>query len=156
MASRSSLRLSTDCFRSMLGTGGSYRPPGTECRERVPRGLECRTMASASGNASIPPLRWFSAADVTAAMPDIDERLRLAQVTMTALARPGAAQLPPKIAIHPRPEASFVHAMPAHLRGDDAHADLVGMKWVSGYATNTASGLPGIHAVVVLNDPATG
>jgi ornithine cyclodeaminase/alanine dehydrogenase-like protein (mu-crystallin family) len=107
----------------------------------------------------LPPLRWFGEADVVAAMPGIDERLRLAEVTLTALARPGAAELPPKTAIHPRPAASFVHAMPAHLRAterDDAAGDLVGMKWVAGYATNTALGLPGIHAVVVLNDPATG
>jgi len=104
----------------------------------------------------LPPLRWFGAADVTAAMPSIEERLRLAEVTMTALARPGMAQLPPKIAIHPRPDASFVHAMPAHLRGASPTDDLVGMKWVAGYATNTAVGLPGIHAVVVLNDPETG
>jgi hypothetical protein len=42
----------------------------------------------------LPPLRWFGAADVAAAMPDIDERLRLAERTMTALATPDAAQLP--------------------------------------------------------------
>ncbi|HJW23085.1 MAG TPA: hypothetical protein VJ506_11710 [Candidatus Limnocylindrales bacterium] len=108
---------------------------------------------------SVPPLRWFGEADVLAAMPVIEERLRLAEVTMTALARPGASELPPKIAIHPRPAASFVHAMPAHLRATeraDGGGDLVGMKWVAGYATNTALGLPGIHAVVVLNDPETG
>ena len=34
--------------------------------------------------------------------------------------------------------------------------DLVGMKWVAGYATNTALGLPGIHATVIVNDAATG
>ena len=89
-------------------------------------------------------------------MPPLEERLRLAELTMTALARPGASELPPKIAIHPRPDASFVHAMPSHLRGVDATGDLVGMKWVAGYATNTALGLPGIHAVVVLNDAETG
>jgi ornithine cyclodeaminase/alanine dehydrogenase-like protein (mu-crystallin family) len=105
---------------------------------------------------ALPPLRWFGAADVATAMPGIEERLRLAEVTMTALARSGASQLPPKIAIHPRAEAAFVHAMPAHLRADDPAGDLVGMKWVAGYATNAAIGLPGIHAVVVLNDPATG
>src|SRR3954453_15533998 len=105
---------------------------------------------------SIPPLRWFSAADVSAAMPGLDERLRLAEGTMTALARPDAAQLPPKIAIHPRPDGAFVHAMPAHLRAAALDDDLVGMKWVAGYATNTERHLPGIHAVVVLNDPATG
>lgn len=116
-------------------------------------------MIAAMAGPSALPLRWFGEADVEAAMPGIDERLRLAEVTMTALARPGASELPPKIAIHPRPEASFVHAMPAHLRAFDRHdaaADLVGMKWVAGYATNTAIGLPGIHAVVVLNDPETG
>lgn len=105
---------------------------------------------------SNPPLRWFGAQDVAASMPPLEERLRLAELTMTALARPGASQLPPKIAIHPRPDGAFVHAMPAHLRGDDAASDLVGMKWVAGYATNSLLGLPSISAVIVLNDPATG
>ncbi len=105
---------------------------------------------------SMPPLQWFAADDVAGSMPPLEERLRLAELTMTALARPGASQLPPKIAIHPRPEAAFVHAMPAHLRADDMTGDLVGMKWVAGYATNTALGLPSISAVIVLNDPETG
>lgn len=110
-----------------------------------------------AGPASIPSLRWYSADDVTAAMPPLEERLRLAEITMTAFARPGAVEMPPKVAIHPRPDAAFVHAMPAHLRGDaGAASDLVGVKWVSGYATNTALGLPGISAIVVVNDPATG
>jgi alanine dehydrogenase len=111
---------------------------------------------SAASSRSTPPLRWFGVDDVVAAMPPLEERLRLAELTMTALARPGASQLPPKIAIHPRPDAAFVHAMPAHLRGDDVSGDLVGMKWVAGYATNTALGLPSISAVIVLNDPETG
>jgi ornithine cyclodeaminase/alanine dehydrogenase-like protein (mu-crystallin family) len=105
---------------------------------------------------SLPPLRWFGAADVAAAMPPLEERLRLAELTMTALARPGASQLPPKIAIHPRPEESFVHAMPAHLRAAAAADDLVGMKWVAGYASNNRLGIPSISAIVVLNDAATG
>ena len=116
-------------------------------------------MIARMAGSSVPPLRWFGAADVQAAMPGLDERLRLAEVTMTALARPGASEMPPKTAIHPRAAAAFVHAMPAHFRATDradASGDLVGMKWVAGYATNTAIGLPGIHAVVVLNDPATG
>jgi alanine dehydrogenase len=104
--------------------------------------------------AALPELRWFSASDVVAGMPSLEERIRLAEVTMTAFARPGEAELPPKIAIHPRPPESFVHAMPAHLRAESG--DLVGMKWVAGYATNTALGLPGISAIVVVNDPATG
>ena len=103
-----------------------------------------------------PPLRWFGAADVVASMPPLEDRLRLAEKTMVALATPDASQLPPKIAIHPRATDSFVHAMPAHLRDTDPAGDLVGMKWVAGYASNNALGLPGISAVVVLNDPETG
>ena len=104
----------------------------------------------------LPPLRWLSAADVIAAMPPLEERLALAEKTMIALATPGGSELPPKLAIHPRPEASFIHAMPAVLRGTDLFGDLVGMKWVAGFATNTELGLPGISAIMVLNDPATG
>ena len=112
--------------------------------------------AEVAGRGGTPPLRWLSGGDVVAAMPPLEERLRLAELTMVALARPGAAQLPPKIAVHPRPEASFVHAMPSHLRGDAPPGDLVGMKWVAGYATNTSLGLPGIHATVIVNDAQTG
>lgn len=101
-------------------------------------------------------MRWLSAADVEAAMPGIPERLELAERTLVALATPGRSELPPKVAIHPRPAASFVHAMPALLRGETPEGDLVGMKWVAGYATNTALGLAGISAVVVVNDPQTG
>jgi ornithine cyclodeaminase/alanine dehydrogenase len=103
-----------------------------------------------------PPLRYLAAADVMAAMPDVDERLRLAERTLTALV--ADAELPPKIGIHPRPDGSFVHAMPAHLRGAaaDGRDDLVGMKWVAGFAANNGVGLPAINAVVILNDAATG
>ncbi|MDO8483696.1 MAG: hypothetical protein Q7S35_01985 [Candidatus Limnocylindrales bacterium] len=103
-----------------------------------------------------PPLRYFAAADVAGAMPDLDARLALAELTLTALV--ADAELPPKIAIHPRPAGSFVHAMPAHLRGPDpgGREDLVGMKWVAGYATNNELGLPAINALVVINDPTTG
>ena len=104
----------------------------------------------------LPPLRWFNADDVSGSMPPVEERLRLAELTMTALARPGASELPPKIGIHPRLESSFAHAMPAHLRANDVADDLVGMKWVAGYPTNSRHGLPSIAAVVVLNDPETG
>ena len=103
-----------------------------------------------------PPLRYLGAADVVAAMPPLEERLALAERTLTALATPGATQLPPKIAIHPRPDAAFIHAMPAHLRASDPSGDLAGMKWVAGYKTNNELGLPSISAVVVMNDASTG
>src|SRR5687768_1901521 len=99
------------------------------------------------------PIRYFSGADVVASMPPVDERIALAERTMTALV--GEAELPPKIGVHPRPTGSFAHAMPAALRDPDG-VDLLGMKWVAGFPENRADGLPAIHAVVVLNDPTTG
>jgi ornithine cyclodeaminase/alanine dehydrogenase-like protein (mu-crystallin family) len=106
--------------------------------------------------AAQPPLRYLAADDVMAAMPDLDERLALAERTLIALVTD--AELPPKIAVHPRPEGSFVHAMPALLRGADPDGgdDLLGMKWVAGYPGNRDAGVPAIHAVVVLNDASTG
>ena len=106
--------------------------------------------------ADSPPLRYFPAADVVRAMPDLDTRLALAERTLTALV--ADAELPPKIGIHPRPQDSFAHAMPAHLRGADPSGrdDLVGLKWVAGFATNNRLGLPAINALVVINNPATG
>jgi alanine dehydrogenase len=97
--------------------------------------------------------RYLSAADVSAAMPPVGERLELAERVMTALV--ADAELPPKIGVHPRPAGSFAHAMPAVLR-DPAGADLLGMKWVAGFPENRAVGLPAIHAVVILSDPTSG
>jgi len=102
----------------------------------------------------LPPLRWLSADDVETAMPDVEERLRLAEQTMIALAT--GADLPPKTAVHPRPEGSFGHAMPAFLRAADPAGDRLGIKWVTGFDDNRTRGLPSIHAVVALSDPHTG
>jgi len=102
-----------------------------------------------------PGLRYLTAADVTAAMPPLEERLRLAERTMTALAD-GSAELPPKIGVHPRPEGSFAHAMPAHLRGGEPAGDLLGIKWIAGFPDNRAVGIAAIHGLVLLTDPETG
>jgi ornithine cyclodeaminase/alanine dehydrogenase-like protein (mu-crystallin family) len=103
-------------------------------------------------------IRYLSASDVLAAMPPVAERLDLAERTMIALV--ADAELPPKIGVHPRPAGSFAHAMPAALRPARAAAgtgsDLLGIKWVAGFPENRSRGLPAIHAVVVLSDPATG
>ena len=101
-----------------------------------------------------PNLRYLSAADVTRALPDIDERLALARMTMTALV--GDAQLPPKIGVHPAGVDSFGHAMPAWMRGTDGADDLLGMKWVVGFPANVGLGLPAIHGTVLLSDATTG
>lgn len=104
----------------------------------------------------LPPLRYLSAADVVAAMPPLPERLDLAERTLRGLA--AGAELPPKIGVHPRPDGAFAHAMPAFLAGGapDGADDLLGMKWVLGFATNNAIGLPAIHGLLLLDDPATG
>jgi len=89
-------------------------------------------------------------------MPELDERLRLAELTMTALAEPASADLPPKIAVHPRPAGSFAHAMPAHLRRSLSDDDLLGIKWIAGFGSNSGLGLPVLHGLVIVNDAATG
>jgi ornithine cyclodeaminase/alanine dehydrogenase-like protein (mu-crystallin family) len=63
----------------------------------------------------------------------------------------GQVQNPPKPAIHPRPE-SFINAMPAYLGGSDR----AGLKWVAGYESNRALGLPYIYGVFLLTEAATG
>jgi ornithine cyclodeaminase/alanine dehydrogenase-like protein (mu-crystallin family) len=89
-------------------------------------------------------------------MPPLTDRLRLAERTLIGLAK--GAELPAKIGVHPRPADSFVHAMPAYLRGDaeDGSEDLVGMKWIAGFPANGLAGLPALHGLVVLNEPRTG
>lgn len=63
----------------------------------------------------------------------------------------GRVEMPPKPGIHTRPDA-FVHAMPAWIPAMNA----AGLKWIAGYPENMARGLPYIHGLLVLNDPATG
>ena len=63
----------------------------------------------------------------------------------------GLVQNPPKPAVRPRGDA-FINAMPAYLGGSDR----TGIKWVSGYETNRAKGLPYIYGVFVLTDAETG
>lgn len=89
-------------------------------------------------------------------MPPLPDQLRLAEATLRALS--GDADLPAKIGVHPRSEGSFAHAMPAWLRGTDpgGAADLLGIKWVTGFPGNRSLSIPSIHATLLLNDAATG
>jgi ornithine cyclodeaminase/alanine dehydrogenase-like protein (mu-crystallin family) len=101
-------------------------------------------------------LRYLDAAAVMASMPAMPDRLALAETTLLGLA--GRAELPAKIAVHPRPEGAFAHAMPAFMPGEDPDGagDRLGMKWVLGFSTNSGVGLPAISGLLLLNDPRTG
>ncbi|MET0773608.1 MAG: hypothetical protein ABWZ82_11020 [Candidatus Limnocylindrales bacterium] len=103
-----------------------------------------------------PPLVFLGRPDVEAAMPPVAERLVLAERALRALA--GDAQLPAKIGVHPRPHASWAHAMPAWVPGatGDGSDDLLGVKFVSGFPANAALGLAALHATLLLCDPRTG
>ncbi|MBA2569892.1 MAG: hypothetical protein H0V04_01790 [Chloroflexi bacterium] len=102
------------------------------------------------------PLRYLSARDVESLLPPVADRLALARRAMVALV--ADAELPPKIGVHPRPDASFAHAMPALLRGParDGSRDLLGIKWVSGFPGNDGREVARIHGTVILDDPRSG
>jgi len=63
----------------------------------------------------------------------------------------GRVENPPKPGIHSKPDA-FIHAMPAYYRG----LGIGGLKWVSGYPSNRAVGLPQIAGLMVVNSMETG
>jgi alanine dehydrogenase len=92
----------------------------------------------------------LSRREVAKLLPPVAEQLDWVERTYRALER-GEVEQPPKPGIHPR-EDCFIHAMPAYLRRDDVAV----LKWVAGYKSNPARGLPFISGVIVLNDPATG
>jgi ornithine cyclodeaminase/alanine dehydrogenase-like protein (mu-crystallin family) len=95
-------------------------------------------------------LRYLSASDVARCLPPLERQLELAEHALLALAQ-GDVEMPPKPVLEPRQEA-FLHPMAAWLRKDD----LLGLKWVSGYASNQERGLPYIMGLIVLNDADTG
>ena len=128
-----------------------WRAVADHCLGRGSPQGPCATLADVAE-----PIRYLSGDDVLAAMPPVADRLALAERTMIALV--ADADLPPKVAVHPRPSGSFAHAMPAALLPGDPRRgdDLLGIKWVTGFPDNRAQGLPAIHAVVILSDPVTG
>jgi ornithine cyclodeaminase/alanine dehydrogenase-like protein (mu-crystallin family) len=96
-------------------------------------------------------MQYFSASAVDAAMPPIDEQLDLAERALRNVGH--GSQIPGKVAIHPRAKASFGYAMPAYDPGLGPGNEVLGMKWVTGYPTNSEQGLPAISSLVLLNDP---
>ena len=94
--------------------------------------------------------RWLSDAQVAALLPPPGEAAELARSVLVELAE-GTIELPPKPAIHPRPDA-FVNVMPAYCGGLDGS----GVKLVSVFPSNRARGLATISALVIVLDSATG
>jgi ornithine cyclodeaminase/alanine dehydrogenase len=97
-----------------------------------------------------PQARWLSDAQVAALLPPPREAAELARSVLVELAH-GTIELPPKPAIHPRPDG-FVNVMPAYCAGLDG----AGVKLVSVFPANGALGLPAINALVIVLDSATG
>jgi alanine dehydrogenase len=96
------------------------------------------------------PIRYLSRADVEAVGLSGPEVVEILEGAFRAK-RSGDVEMPPKVGVHPR-ENAFIHAMPAYLSEPEA----VGMKWVAGYPTNQELGVPYLHGLCVLSDPATG
>jgi ornithine cyclodeaminase/alanine dehydrogenase len=95
-------------------------------------------------------LVYLSANDVSRCMPALAEQLDLVRQAFQAL-RSEDAELPPKVGVHPRPQA-LIEAMPAWLQG----RDLVGMKWISAYPANRSMGRDHVQGLLVLNDAQDG
>jgi ornithine cyclodeaminase/alanine dehydrogenase len=93
---------------------------------------------------------YLSRADVEAAGVTMREVIDALAVAFGEHGR-GRTEMPPKPGIHTMPDA-FIHAMPAFIPA--MHA--AGLKWVGGYPTNQAKGLPYITGLLILNDDETG
>jgi ornithine cyclodeaminase/alanine dehydrogenase-like protein (mu-crystallin family) len=99
---------------------------------------------------SAPQARWLSDAQVAELLPAPPEAAELARSVLVGLAE-GTIELPPKPAIHPRPDA-FVNTMPAYVSAEDG----TGVKLVSVFPRNRDLGLPAVTALVIVLDSETG
>jgi ornithine cyclodeaminase/alanine dehydrogenase-like protein (mu-crystallin family) len=95
-------------------------------------------------------INYLSRADVEAVALDMPTIIQLLEQAFLEKSQ-GRVEMPPKPAIHPRPEA-FIHAMPAYIPSLRSS----GIKWVSGFPENARRGLPYISGLIILNDVDTG
>ena len=107
-------------------------------------------MTSTVNPAHDPPLLHLSERDVSGLLPAPSDAIALARRALVALAD-GLAELPPKPAVHQRPNA-FANAMPAYV----SDGDLLGLKWVAVQPANASRGLATINGLVILADAETG
>jgi alanine dehydrogenase len=96
------------------------------------------------------PILYLTRGEVRRLLPAWDIQVDLVAATYRSMAA-GRVELPPKPGVHPRQDA-FIHAMPAYLEDTDVAA----IKWVAGYPSNKALGLPYINGLMIVNDAATG
>ena len=94
--------------------------------------------------------RYLSLEDVIAVGMTLDDAVRIVEASFTEHAEK-QVQNPPKLPIHPMPDA-FINAMPSFLPRKGA----CGMKWVSGFPSNVPKGIPSIYGMIILNDVDTG
>ena len=95
-------------------------------------------------------LIYLTRDDVRSVLPDWHSQIDVVEQTYVDMSQ-GTVEMPPKPGIHPRKDA-FIHAMPAYLGGSDVAA----LKWVSGYPSNKALGIPYINGLLILNEAETG
>ena len=93
---------------------------------------------------------YLSRADVESAGLDVTTMIGLLETAFLEKGS-GRVEMPPKPGVHTQPDA-FLHAMPAYIPAMKA----AGIKWVGGYPSNHARGLPYITGLLVLNDVETG
>lgn len=144
--------------RSPVGVLG-VPPKGrglTEARSRQIEGLLPRMVESDLATRQLQEVTgsvvWYlDATAVRAAMPSLDDQFSIADRALRGVA--SGAQVPGKRTVHPEPEASFAYAMAAYDPGLGRGREALGVKWVTGYPTNSKMGLPTINSLVVLNDP---
>ena len=89
--------------------------------------------------------------EIAGVAPSLTEIIDIVEETLRMEAR-GKAEVPTKVGVHPDYPHSFLHAMPAWVKG----AQALGMKWVSYYPGNSQRQLPDSTALIILNDPENG
>ena len=107
-------------------------------------------MTTATGEFMTADLIYLTRADVRALLPDWISQIDVVEQTYVDMSE-GSVEMPPKPGIHPRKDA-FIHAMPAFL----GRSNVAALKWVSGYPSNKALGIPYINGLLILNEAETG
>ncbi|MEU6328393.1 2,3-diaminopropionate biosynthesis protein SbnB [Streptomyces sp. NPDC047049] len=103
---------------------------------------------------TVPPFAVISGAQVQTALQGREKHLVEVVEDTYRLHGAGASVNPPSCFLRfPDRRSSRMIALPASIGGE---AQVDGLKWISSFPENVASGIPRASAVLILNDPATG